>query len=256
MIIDTHGHYDDERFQEDREALLRGMRDNNIEFIINSGADFQGCKDTLQMTKEFSFVYGTLGIHPMDSHKITEEVFHWLENNIKEDKIVAVGEIGLDYYYEETNRELQRKWFRKQLDLAKRCEMPVVIHSRDAAEDTVTILTEAEGGKYGGSLHCFSYSKEIALQFVKLGFHIGVGGIITFKNARKLKETVEVVPLEHILLETDCPYLSPEPFRGERNDSSRLIYVAEEIAKIKGISVEEVIRITSENAKDLFRLPR
>lgn len=252
MIVDTHGHYDDKRFDKDRTALLNGLKSNGVEIVINSGADFDGCKDTLQMTKEYPFVYGTLGIHPNDAHTMTEEIFNWICEHAENEKIVAIGEMGLDYYYDEPQREIQKKWFLRQLLLAKEFQMPVIIHSREAAEDTLKILKEEGIGKYGGSIHCFSYSKEIAIELIKAGFHIGVGGIVTFKNSRKLKETVEAIPLESILLETDCPYLSPDPFRGERNDSSRLIYVAEEIAKIKGIETKEVIETTSRNAKELF----
>lgn len=254
MIIDTHGHYDDKKYDKDRDELLRGLKANGVEAVINSGADFEGCLDTVKLTQEYSFVYGTLGIHPSETGEMTEETIEWLHQNSARSKIVAIGEIGLDYYWEEPEHDVQQRWFRRQLELAKEVSLPIVIHSRDAAEDTMRILKEADAGKNGGSIHCFSYSKEMALEYIKMGFYIGVGGVVTFKNARKLKETVEAIPLERILLETDCPYLAPEPNRGTRNDSTNLIYVAEEIARIRGISSDEVIQKTAENARQLYGL--
>ncbi len=252
MIIDTHGHYDDKQYDGDRNSLLNRLRENGVGAVINSGADFKGCKDTYELAEKYPFVYGTLGLHPNDSAEMTEEIMEWIRTHAENKKIVGIGEIGLDYYDEEPSHELQKKWLIRQLHLAQELEMPVVIHSRDAAEDTLTILKEEEAGRYGGTMHCFSYSKEMAQELIKIGLHIGIGGIITFKNARKLKETAEAIPLERILLETDCPYLSPDPYRGERNDSARLLYVAEEIARIKGVTTEEVIETTAQNAKEVF----
>lgn len=254
MIIDTHAHYDDKRFSQDRHELLMSLQERQVDFVINSGADLEGCQDTLQMTKEYPFVYGTLGIHPTETGGMTEDTIEWLREHAKEEKIVAIGEMGLDYYWDKSDRETQKKWFLRQLELAKELSMPIVIHSRDAAKDTMEILKEKKAGENGGTIHCFSYSKEIACQCIELGFHIGIGGVITFKNAKKLKEAVEAIPIERILLETDCPYLSPDPHRGERNDSTKLIYVAEEIARLKGLTTKEVTTVTAKNAKDLYRI--
>ncbi|MDR1699831.1 MAG: TatD family hydrolase [Lachnoclostridium sp.] len=254
MIIDTHGHYDDKRYNNDRNEILYGLADKGVKAVINSGADFKGCKDTCMLAASFSFVYGTLGIHPNNSNEMSEEILEWIRIHARESKIVGIGEIGLDYYDDEPSRKLQQEWFIKQLHLARELKLPVVIHSRDAAEDTLRILKEEKAGMFGGTMHCYSYSKEMAKQLIDIGFHIGIGGIVTFKNARKLKETVEAISLQDILLETDCPYLSPEPNRGGRNDSAQLIYVVEEIARIKGTSKEIVMDVTSQNAKEVFGL--
>lgn len=252
MIIDTHCHYDDEKFECDRKALLCSMKEKGVELVINSGADLDGCKDTIRMAKDYAFVYGTIGIHPNETGKMTEDTIDWLRTHSRQEKIVAIGEIGLDYYWDEPDHETQKFWFKRQLDLARECKLPVVIHSRNAAEDTMAIMKAKNAGEIGGIIHCFSYSREMAEEYVKMGFYIGVGGVVTFKNGRRMKETVQAVPLNRILLETDCPYLSPEPYRGRRNDSSYLIYVAEQIAKLKNISVEKVIEITKQNAKILY----
>lgn len=253
MIIDTHAHYDDEAFNEDRDKLLSSLSAQGVSIVINSGADQKGCLDTLSLSEKYPFVYGSLGIHPSETKDLTEEYIKWLTTQIKTSpKIVAVGEIGLDYYGKVPDREIQQFWFRRQLEMAKELGLPVVIHSREAAEDTMSIIKEYADDKLKGSIHCYSYSKEMANEYVKLGFCIGVGGVVTFKNARRLVETVEAVPIERILLETDSPYLSPEPHRGTRNDSTNLKFVAEKIAQIKQISVEEVIKVTQNNAEQMF----
>lgn len=252
MIMDTHSHYDDKRFDPDRKKLLCSMKEKGVERIINSGADLEGCIETIRMTQEYDFVYGTIGIHPSETKSMSENTLNWLREHSSEKKIVAIGEIGLDYYWSEPDHETQAYWFKRQLALARECGLPVVIHSRDAAKDTMSILKAEHAGEIGGTIHCFSYSKEMAEEYVKMGFYIGIGGVVTFKNGKRLKEAVQTIPLSRILLETDCPYLSPEPFRGKRNDSSLLIYVAEEIARLKNKSVEEVIETTTQNAKALY----
>ncbi len=256
MIFETHSHYDDEAFAEDRAKLLAALPSAGIGRIINVGASIESTKTTLKLAEDYSHVYAAVGVHPSEVSDLNEENFAWLRAQTAHPKVVAVGEIGLDYYWdkEEAVQRCQREWFRRQLALARESGLPVIIHSRDAAEDTMAILKETSEGKEAvGVIHCYSYSPEMAAEFVKLGYYIGVGGVVTFKNARKLKETVEQTPLERILLETDCPYMAPEPHRGTRNDSSYLIHVADKIAELKGVTREEVERVTWENALTLFK---
>ena len=252
MIFESHAHYDDPAFDEDREELLGSMREHGIEYIINVAASLATTESTIALTEQYPFIYGAAGVHPDDTKELNEERFAWLREQCAREKIVAVGEIGLDYYWDSTPREVQKKWFVRQLELAKETGLPVIIHSREAAQETFELIREHHAGTTGGVIHCFSYAREMAEAYVKLGYFIGVGGVVTFKNGRKLKETVEAVPLSSILLETDCPYLSPVPNRGKRNSSQNLPYIAQEIAKIKGISAEEVVEATCRNAKKLF----
>ena len=256
MIFESHAHYDDSKFDDDREELLSSMQENGIEKIINIGYSIESCKSTLELTKQYPFVYGAMGIHPSDIGDLNEDTFLWLREQVKKEKVVAVGEIGLDYYWdkEEDVQKNQRIWFRRQLELAKESNLPVIIHSRDAAADTMEIMKEAYVQGIKGVIHCFSYSKEQAQEYVKMGYYIGVGGVVTFKNGKKLKSVVEAIPLTSIVLETDCPYLAPEPNRGKRNESAYIQYVAEEIARLKGISVEEVLTQTEINAKQVYQL--
>ena len=258
MIFESHAHYDDSKFDDDREELLSTMQENGIEKIINIGCSIESCKSTLELTKQYPFVYGAMGIHPSDIGDLNEDTFLWLREQVKKEKVVAVGEIGLDYYWdkEEEVQKNQRIWFRRQLELAKENNLPVIIHSRDAAADTMEIMKEAYVQGIKGVIHCFSYSKEQAQEYVKMGYYIGVGGVVTFKNAKKLKETVAEIGLPHIVLETDCPYMAPEPHRGTRNDSRNLIYVVKTIAELTGTTPEEVEAVTWENAKKLFQKVR
>ena len=254
MIFDTHAHYDDDRFAPDRGELLSGMNGNGIGRIINVGASFEGCKNSLALAQEHDFIYAALGVHPSDIADLTEESCEWIRQHLSDPKVVAVGEIGLDYYWdkEQEVQARQREWFRYQLQLAKESALPVSIHSREAAADTMEIMKEAAADGIPGVIHCYSYSKEQALEYIDMGYYIGIGGVVTFKNARKLKETVEAIPLERILLETDCPYMAPEPNRGKRNSSLYLTYVADAIAGLKGVTPEEVKTVTYENALRLF----
>lgn len=256
MIIDTHSHYDDKRFDNDRATLLSKMNDLGIGPIVNSASDYESLEATRNLTKEYDILYSTMGIHPSEVDCLNDEVLNELKEYAQDEKCLAIGEIGLDYYWEkdEEKKENQRYWFKRQLELAKELDMPVVIHSRDACEDTLSILKDAAKEGHICDIHCFSYSPEIALEYVKLGFYIGIGGVVTFSNAKKLVETVEQIPLDSILLETDCPYLAPNPFRGERNDSSFLPYVVRKIAKIKGTTEDEVIGVTEKNARKFYRL--
>lgn len=255
MIFESHAHYESDGFDPDREQLLASMKENGIGTIINVGSSVETCKATIELMKNYDFIYGALGVHPSDISCLDEESLEWIEKMTAHPRTVAIGEIGLDYYWEKDPQvqERQRYWFRRQLEVARKSDLPVIIHSRDAAQDTMEIMKEAYQKEIKGVIHCYSYSREMALEYVKMGYYIGVGGVITFKNARKLKESVEAISMEKILLETDCPYLAPEPYRGKRNSSLYLPLIAEKIGELKGLSKEEVIRITNENAKRLFR---
>lgn len=251
MIFDTHAHYDDGQFDEDREELLASMAENGVGIIVNVSASYASCERATDMVRDYPFLYAAVGVHPDEVGDLNEESFARMKALFTREKVVAVGEIGLDYYWEKESHEIQKKWFIRQLELAGELGLPVVIHSREAAADTMEIMKRyAKGLK--GVIHCYSYSREMAKEYVKMGFYIGVGGVVTFKNARKLKETVEEIPLASIVLETDCPYLAPVPYRGKRNHSAYIRYVAEEVARLKGLSCEEVIRQTEKNAKELY----
>lgn len=254
MIFDTHAHYDDEAFDEDREQLLLSLKEQGVLQIVNIGASFESNEFTLKLAEKYDFIKAAFGIHPNYADKLNEDNFKRIEQLCRLEKCVAVGEIGLDSYWPEPDLQIQKEWFAKQMDLARRIEKPIIVHSRDAAQDTYDMMKVEKAGDIGGVVHCFSYSKEMAKQFVDMGFYIGIGGVVTFKNSKKLKEVVEYIPLEHLVLETDCPYLAPVPFRGKRNSSLLLPYVVETISEIKQISKEEVEQVTWENAHKLYRL--
>lgn len=255
MIFDTHAHYDDDAFDIDREELLASMDAGGIGTIVNSCASIDGLDNTIALMEKYPFIYGAVGVHPDDAGEMTEEVLGKISRMAEHEKAVAIGEIGLDYYWHKEKEEhlIQQKWFRAQMDLAREKKMPFIIHSREAAEDTLTIVKEyMQGGMYGGIIHCFSYSKEIAAEYLKMGLYLGIGGVVTFENAKKLKEVVKYAPLSQLVLETDCPYLAPKPNRGKRNSSLNLPYVARMIAELKGVTPEAVITVTEENAKKIF----
>ena len=256
MIFETHAHYDDKMFDEDRESLLESMQEAGIGRIVNIGADLASTASSIALAEKYPFIYAAAGVHPSDAAQLNEHTFQWLSEQTAHEKVVAVGEIGLDYYWEKDPevRANQRYWFRRQLNLAREKALPVSIHSRDAAKDTLDIAKEEHLAEIGGVVHCFSYTVEMAREYLNMGFYLGIGGVVTFNNGRKLKEVVDYMPLDRIVLETDCPYLSPVPNRGKRNSSLNLPYVAEAIGQIKGISPEEVIAITNQNARNLYRL--
>ena len=253
MIFDTHAHYDDEQFDMDRRELLLSMESEGVGTIVNVSASYDSCEKVVAMTREYPFLYAAVGIHPDEVGALNEDSFARMRELFRQDKVVAVGEIGLDYYWDKEAHEQQKYWFIRQLELARELNLPVLIHSREAAADTMEIMKKHAAG-LAGVIHCFSYSREQAKEYVKMGFYVGIGGVVTFKNARKVKEVVEAIPLESILLETDCPYLAPVPYRGKRNDSRYIRYVAEEIARIKNISYEEVVDQTEQNARKMYRL--
>lgn len=255
MIFDTHAHYDDEAFDEDREELLLGFPEGGIEAAVNVAADPASNERTLELIRQYPFLYGTVGVHPDHVKDLDEEKLKWLAKAAQEPKIVAIGEIGLDYYWKESDPEVQKHWFSRQLDLAEETGLPVVVHSRDAAKDTLDMMKSHRAERIGGVIHCFSYGKELAKEYLNMGLYLGIGGVCTFKNGKKLKEVVEYAPIEQIVLETDSPYLAPEPNRGKRNSSLNLPYVVNAIAAIKQMEPEQVIAITTQNARRMYRLP-
>lgn len=259
MIFETHAHYDDEKFTEDRADVVAAVFASGVRPIINVGASIASTKSTLDLAAQYEGMYAAVGVHPSDIGDLNEETFSWLREQTAWEKTVAIGEIGLDYYWEKDPQmqEQQRVWFGRQLELAREVNLPVIIHSRDAAADTMQVMREHHGEEIPGVIHCYSYSPELALEWVKMGYYIGVGGVVTFKNAKKLVATVEQIPMERLLLETDCPYMAPEPHRGSRNDSRNIPFVIAKIAEIRGMLPEEVERITEENAYRLFsKIPR
>lgn len=253
MIFESHAHYDSQKYDEDRDAVLSAMLEHNVGTIVNSAADWESVTEVVELAERYPFIYAAVGLHPDEVGALNEERFAFLKEQCQKEKVVAVGEIGLDYYWDNESHDVQKKWFIRQLNLARELDLPVVIHSRDAAADTLEVMKEHAQG-LRGVIHCFSYSKELANEYIKMGFYIGVGGVVTFKNSKKLKEIVTEIPLERILLETDSPYLAPTPFRGKRNSSAYISYIAQEIAELKGISYEEVLAQTEKNGKELFRI--
>ena len=254
MIFETHAHYDDDKFTEDRDELILAVHESGVHPIINVGASIHSTQTTLELAKHYPFIYAAVGVHPSDVADLNEDTFAWLKEQTTYAKTVAVGEIGLDYYWDKEAdvQEKQRYWFGRQLQLAREADLPVIIHSRDAAADTLQVMKDNHAETIPGVIHCYSYSPELAQEFVRMGYYIGVGGVVTFKNAKKLVETVQTIPMERILLETDSPYMAPEPHRGTRNDSRNIPYVIAKIAELKGITPQEVERITEENAYRLF----
>ncbi len=259
-IFETHAHYEDEQFSDDRDEVLENIYATGVECIVNVGSDMETSRKSMALASENEKIYAAVGIHPTYAASCNEEAISELRNMCADKKVVAIGEIGLDYYWDDCPEDVQKEAFLKQLELAKELDMPIIIHSRDACEDTLRILRDFAGDlrqagkKIKAVMHCFSYSPEIAKEYIDLGFYLGVGGVVTFKNSKKLVETVREIPLERIVLETDSPYLTPVPFRGKRNDSSKLLYVLEKIAEIKETDVEEVSRITWDNSCRLYQI--
>ena len=252
MLFDTHAHMNDPAFDEDREQVLLSLKDKGVEYMMNVGCCLDSSKDCIAMAEKYSFVYASVGSHPDSADEVDEQVLEQYRTMAQHPKVLAIGEIGLDYYYETIPRETQQKAFRMQMELARELKMPVIVHERNAHDDGMRIAKEFKD--VTGVFHCYSGSAEMARQLVDMGWYIGFTGVLTFKNARKAVETAERIPLERIVLETDCPFMAPEPFRGKRNDPGYLYRMAEKLAEIRGISVEEVHAITTENAKRLYRM--
>ena len=256
-IFDTHAHYDDDAFDEDREKLLDESfgAGKTVSNIANIGCDIESSRESVRLAERYDYMYAVVGVIPHHVGDMTEADLEELRRLAKEsEKVVAIGEIGLDYHYDEPSKEKQFKWFSAQMELAKELELPIVIHSRDAAQDTYELMKKAHAEEIGGVVHCYSYSEEMSREFLKMGFYFGIGGVVTFKNSKKLKRAVESIPISNIVLETDSPYLTPSPYRGERNNSGYLPYVVSEIARLKGMTEEEVAEITYENACRLYGL--
>lgn len=254
MIFDSHAHYDDSKFDEDREELLSHLMDAGVGRVVNISNGWEDMLKSLALVEKYPFMYGTVGVHPCKISELNEERMEELRLLCHRDKVVAVGEIGLDYYWDTDPREVQREWFIRQLHLAREENLPVVIHSRDAAQDTFDIMKKEHAGTTGGVIHCYSSSLELAREYVRMGYFLGIGGVVTFKNSKVLKRVAAEIPLEHLVVETDCPYLAPMPYRGKRNSSEYLPLIIREIAGLRGISPEEVEQVTFENACRLYRL--
>lgn len=250
MYFESHAHYDDERFDEDRDTILASFPAEGIETVVNASSDIKSSKASIALSEKYPFFYAAVGVHPHEVENITEADIDELRELSKHPKVVAIGEIGLDYYYDLSPRDLQRHWFKRQLELADELKMPVIIHSRDAAQECFDIIKNSN--VRNGVIHCYSGSAEMAEEYIKMGFYIGVGGSLTFKNNKKGVETVERIPIEKILIETDSPYLAPVPYRGKRNDSRLLKYVVERISQIKNIPENDICNITKNNAQNLF----
>ncbi len=250
MFIDSHAHYNAGAFDEDRDALLASLPENGVSAVINIGDNLAASRECLRMAERYPFVYAAIGVHPESAGEVSSEALRTLEEMAAHEKAVAIGEIGLDYYYDDVPRDVQRTAFRQQLILAKRLDMPVVIHDREAHGDCLQILKEE--GITKGVMHCFSGSVEFMHEVVRQGLYVALGGVVTYKNARHTVDVAREVPLDRLLLETDCPYLSPVPNRGKRNSSLNLKYTAEKIAEIRGIDVGTLAVLTTENTKRLF----
>ena len=258
MIFESHAHFDDEAFDEDRDELLSDIKSHGIETIVNVAASLSSVESTLKLSHLYPHVYAAIGVHPSETLELNDENLDLLRQRMKDERCVAVGEIGLDYHfldeYPDPDKKTQKIWFEKQLQLARELDKPVIIHSRDAAADTLEIMKESEYISLKYDMHCYSYSKEMVKELNKLDCYYGIGGVITFKNAKKLIEALQEMPLNRIMLETDCPYLAPTPHRGERNSSYYLPLVAQRIAELKGLSYDDVVSITCENAKRFFNM--
>ncbi|MDP4085433.1 MAG: TatD family hydrolase [Bacillota bacterium] len=252
MLFDTHAHLNDQQYDEDLKDVISRALDGGVSTMVVVGFDRPTIKRAMELTDRYDFIYACVGWHPVDAIDMTEEDLIWIEKLASHPKVVALGEMGLDYYWDKSPKEIQKEVFRKQIRLAKKVKLPIVIHNRDATADVVEILKEEGAKEVGGVMHCFSGSPEIAKECINMNFYISLGGPVTFKNAKRPKEVAEEIPLEKLLIETDCPYLAPHPYRGKRNEPSYVKLVAEQIAEIKGISVEKVAETTTNNAKRLF----
>lgn len=252
MLFDSHVHYNDKKFNEDRDKLLSSMQENNVGLIMNSCSSLEEVPDIFEICEKYPFIYASVGIHPHEAENLTEADMDKLKKYAENPKVKAIGEIGLDYFYDFSPRDIQKKWFSRQVDIARELKMPVIIHDRDAHKDCMDILREHHVERAGGVFHCYAGSVEMAKEILDWGMYIAFGGSLTFKKSVRPVEVAKYVPLDRIVIETDCPYLTPEPHRGKRNSSLYIHYVAEKLAQIKGVSVEEIERVTFDNAKKCF----
>ncbi len=254
MLFDTHAHLNADQFEEDIEEVIKRAQDEGVSHIVVVGFDEKTIKGALKLAESYEFIYAAVGWHPVDAIDMTDDHLVWLEELASHPKVVALGEMGLDYYWDKSPREIQHEVFRKQIRLARKVKLPIIIHNRDAHEDIVKILKEENAEEVGGIMHCFGSSLEIAKQCIAMNFYISFGGPVTFKNAKRPKEVAREIPLERLLIETDCPYLAPHPYRGKRNEPSYVKLVAETIAELKDMTYDEVVQVTNENAKRLFAI--
>ena len=254
MLFDTHVHLNDDQFDEDLEEVIERARENGVERVVVVGFDEKTIKRAIELIDTYDFMYAAIGWHPVDAIDLTDSYLEWIEELTAHPKVVAIGEIGLDYHWDKSPKDVQQVVFRRQIQLAKKLNLPIIIHNREATEDVVTILEEEGAAEVGGIMHCFSGSPETAKRCLDMNFYISLGGPVTFKNAIKPKEVAKAVPLDRLLIETDCPYLAPHPSRGKRNEPSYVRLVAEQIADLKEVSFEEVAKATTENANRLFKI--
>lgn len=253
QMIDSHAHLDEERFDEDRDELIKSLKENAISYVINPSSDMETSRRVVELSNKYYNIFAAVGIHPHDAEGFKEEDLDELRELSKDERVVAIGEIGLDYYYDNSPREIQKEVFRKQLQLSHELDLPVIIHTRDAMGDTYDILKEFEG-RVRGVMHCYTGSIEMAEKFMKLGFYISIAGPVTFKNAVNVREMAKQIPLERLLIETDSPYLAPVPNRGKRNDPTNVRYVADMLANLKEIQIDKIIEHSRENTVELFSL--
>lgn len=254
-MIDSHAHLDDEAFDDDRDQVINALYENGIDFIVNIACDLKSSKTSQELAKTYENIYATVGVHPHDAITYTDEVEETLKILAQEKKVVAVGEIGLDYYYDNSPRQIQKEVFKRQLKLANELRKNVVVHSRDASQDTFDILKEAHDKyEFKAVIHCYSQSLEMLKEYLRLGDYISLGGAVTFKNSKIRKEVAKIVPLDRLLLETDCPYMTPVPYRGKRNEPKYVNIVAEYIADLRGISKSDLVKVTDENAKRFYNI--
>lgn len=252
MLFDTHAHLDDEKFDTDRDEIIGGLKAEGLSFVVNVGADMESSRKSVALAQKYDFIYAAVGVHPHAAGEMREADMKELEELSKHPKVVAIGEIGLDYHYDDTDPEAQKIWFEKQLRLAAKLQLPYIIHDRDAHTDVLDIIKKV--GYFNGVMHCFSGSVEMAREVAKMGMYVSIAGTVTFKNAPKVKAVAKTVPLDKLLIETDCPYLTPEPFRGKRNNSGYVKYTAAQIAELRGMSTEELAKITLENGKKFYNI--
>lgn len=254
MLIDSHAHLDDERFDEDRDKIIKDLTKDGISLVINPGADIASSVKAISLSEKYDNIYAAVGVHPHEVEDMDNDTLLVLKSLAQKEKVVAIGEIGLDYYYDNSPRDLQKKWFREQIRLAKKIKLPIIVHDRDAHKDTFDIIKEEYDDTLRGVLHCYSGSLEMAKEYIKMGFYISFAGPVTFKKAKVPKEVAKEIPLENLLVETDSPYLTPEPKRGKRNEPSNVRYVAAMISQLKSVDFEKVANYTSKNAKELFSI--
>jgi TatD DNase family protein len=256
MLFDSHAHLNAIQYEEDIVEVIQRAKDEKVTHIVVVGFDKETISKAMELTDQYDMIYAAVGWHPVDAIDMTEEDLKWIKQLAAHPKVVAIGEMGLDYYWDKSPKEIQKEVFRKQIQLAKEVKLPIIIHNRDATEDVVRILQEENANEVGGIMHCFTGSLEVAKQCMDMNFYISFGGPVTFKNAKKPKEVVKEIPMDRLLIETDCPYLTPHPYRGKRNEPSYVKYVAEQIAELRGVTLEEIATKTSDNAKKLFGITR